>query len=75
MNGILLEWEALSRCAKSMPSMIADEARFKSIFDDLQHFEEEEQVGRAEQQGAGDLLSDAKDRLPPRPVLRLPCPS
>jgi hypothetical protein len=54
MNGILLEWEALSRCAKSMPSMIDNKASFKSIFDDLQHFEEEEQVGRAEQQGAGD---------------------
>jgi hypothetical protein len=31
--------------------------------DDLQQFEEEEQVGRAEQQGAGDLLSDAEGKV------------
>jgi hypothetical protein len=37
-----------------------DEASFESIFDDLQQFEEEEQAGRAEQQGARDLLSDAE---------------
>jgi hypothetical protein len=40
--------------------MIDDEASFESIFDDLQHFEEEEQAGRAVQQGLGDLLSDAE---------------
>jgi hypothetical protein len=31
-----------------------------SIFVDLQQFEPEEQAGLAEQQGAGDLLSDAE---------------
>jgi 16S rRNA G966 N2-methylase RsmD len=51
MNVILLEGEALSRCAKSMTAMLDDEARFESIFDNLQQLEEEEQVGRAEQQG------------------------
>jgi hypothetical protein len=40
-----------------MSAMIADEACFEGIFDDLQKFEEEEQAGRAEQQGAGDVLS------------------
>jgi hypothetical protein len=37
-----------------------NEASFESIFDDLQQFEEEEQAGRAGQQGARDLLSDAE---------------
>jgi hypothetical protein len=36
MNGMLLEGEALSRCAKSMSAMIGNEASFESIFDDLQ---------------------------------------
>jgi hypothetical protein len=58
MNGILLEGEALSRCAKSMSAMIDDEASFESIFDDLQQFEEQKRAGRAEQKGIGDLLSD-----------------
>jgi hypothetical protein len=42
--------------------MIYYEASFKfeSISVDLQQFEEEEQAGRAEQQGAGDLLRDAE---------------
>jgi hypothetical protein len=35
MNGMLLEGEALSRCAKLMSAMIDDEASFESIFDDL----------------------------------------
>jgi hypothetical protein len=60
MNGILLEGEFLSRCAKSLSAMIDDEASFQGIFNDLQQFEEEEQAGRAEQQGAGDLLSNAE---------------
>jgi hypothetical protein len=59
MNGMLLEGKALSRCAKSMLAMIDDEASFEGIFDDLQQFEEEDQAGHAEQQGADDLLSDA----------------
>jgi hypothetical protein len=37
-----------------------DEASFESILDDLQQFEEEEQSGRAQKQGARDLLSDAE---------------
>jgi Fe2+ or Zn2+ uptake regulation protein len=37
-----------------------DEASVESIFNDLQQFEEEEQVGRAEQQGASALLSHAE---------------
>jgi hypothetical protein len=60
MNGILLEGEALSRCAKSKSAMIHDDASSESIFDDLQQFEEEEQAGRTERQGAGDLFSDAE---------------
>jgi hypothetical protein len=39
MNGILLEGEPLSRCAKRMSAMIDDEAAFESISDDLQVFE------------------------------------
>jgi hypothetical protein len=42
-----------------MSAMIHDEASFESIFDNLQHFEEEDQAGVAEKQGAGDLLSNA----------------
>jgi hypothetical protein len=42
-----------------MPAMIDDEASFESIFDDLQQFKEQNQARRAEQQGAGGLLSDA----------------
>jgi hypothetical protein len=60
MNGMLLEGEALSRCAKSISAMIDNEESSESIFDDLQQFEEEEQAGRAEQQGAPDLLSDSE---------------
>jgi hypothetical protein len=60
MNGMLLEGEAFSRYAKPMLAMIDDEASFEGIFDDLQQFEEEEQAGHAEQQGADDLLSDAE---------------
>jgi hypothetical protein len=58
MNGILLEGEAL-RHAKSVLAMIDDEASF----DDLQQFQEEEQVGSAGQQGSGDLLSMTGDLL------------
>jgi hypothetical protein len=39
MNGILLEGEPLSRCAKRMSAMIDDEAAFERIFDDLHLFE------------------------------------
>jgi hypothetical protein len=60
MNGILLGGEALSRCAKSMSAMIRDAASFGSIFDDLQQFDEEEQAGRTERQGAGGLFSNAE---------------
>jgi hypothetical protein len=78
MNGLLLEVEALSRCAKSMSAMIDDAASFKSIFDILQQPEEEEQAGRAEQQRSGDLLSDAEGSVASEgqctTVLRLPCP-
>jgi hypothetical protein len=71
MNGMLLEGAALSRCAKSMSAVIDNEASFESTFDDLQQFDEEEQAGCAEQQGAGDLQ---KDQWPLTPMLRLPCP-
>jgi hypothetical protein len=64
MNEMLLEGEALSHCAKSMSAMIDNEASFESIFDDLR-FEEEEQAGCAEQQGAGDLVSDAEGSVAP----------
>jgi hypothetical protein len=64
MSGMLLEGEALSRCAKSMSAMIDNEASFESIFDDLQQFEEEEQAG-AEQQGTGDLVSNAEGSVAP----------
>jgi hypothetical protein len=37
-----------------------DVASVESILDDLQQFEEEEQSGCAELQGASDLLSDAE---------------
>jgi hypothetical protein len=60
MNGILLEGEAHSRCAKSMSGMIDDEESFVRACDDPQQFEEGEQAGRADQQGADDLLSDAE---------------
>jgi hypothetical protein len=65
MNWMLLEGEALSRCAKSMSAMIDNEASFESIFDDLQQFEEEEQAGCAEQQGAGDLVGNAEGLVAP----------
>jgi hypothetical protein len=39
------------------------QALFESIFDDLQQLQEEEQAGRAEQQGAGDLLIDAEESM------------
>jgi hypothetical protein len=65
MNGMLLDGEALSRCAKSMSAMIDNEASFESIFDDLQQFDEEEQAGCAEQQGAGDLVSIAEESVAP----------
>jgi hypothetical protein len=65
MNGMLLEGEALSHCAKPMSAMIDNEASFESIFDDLQQFEEEEQARCAEQQGAGDLVSDAERSVAP----------
>jgi hypothetical protein len=64
MNRILLEGEALSCCATSMPPMIDDEASFESIFDHLRQFEEGEQAGCAEQQGTGDLLSDEEGPVP-----------
>jgi hypothetical protein len=65
MNGMLLDGEALSRCAKSMSAMIDNEASFESIFDDLQQFDEEDQAGCAEQQGAGDLVSNAEGSVAP----------
>jgi hypothetical protein len=40
--------------------MIYYEASFESISVDLQQVEEEEQAGRAEQQGASDLLRGAE---------------
>jgi hypothetical protein len=52
MNGMLFDGEALSRCVKSMTAMIDDEASFEGTLNDLQQFEEEEQAGHAEQQGA-----------------------
>jgi hypothetical protein len=65
MNGVLLEGEALNRCAKSISAMIDNEASFDSIFDDLQQFEEEEQAGCEEQQGTGDLISNAEGSVAP----------
>jgi hypothetical protein len=65
MNGMLLEGEALSHCAKSMSAMIDNDASVESIFDDLHQFEEEEQAGCAEQQGTGDLGSDAEESIAP----------
>jgi hypothetical protein len=62
MNGMLLEREALRRCAKSMLAMIYDEASFEGIFDDLQQFEEEEQAGHAEQPGVMTCSALQKDR-------------
>jgi hypothetical protein len=63
MNGMLLEGEALSHCAKSMSAMIDNEASFESIFDDLKQFEEK--AGCAEQQGTGDLVGDAERSVAP----------
>jgi hypothetical protein len=54
--------------------MFDDEASFEGIFDDLQQFEEDEQAERAEQEGAGNLLCDAKGLAASVGVLRLPCP-
>jgi hypothetical protein len=65
MDGMLLEGEALSHCAKPMSAMIDNEASFETIFDDLQQVEEEEQAGCAEQQGAGDPVSDAEGSVAP----------
>jgi hypothetical protein len=55
-----------------MLAMIDDEASFESIYNDLQQFEGEEQAGHAEQQVAGDMLSNADGSVPRWP-LRLPC--
>jgi hypothetical protein len=60
MNGKVLEGVALSLCTKSMSAVIDDEASVESSFDYLQQFKEEEQAGRAQQQGAGDLFRDAE---------------
>jgi hypothetical protein len=51
-----------------MLATIDYEASVESIFDDLQQLEEEDQAGRAEQHGAGDLLSDAEGSLHPSKV-------
>jgi hypothetical protein len=63
MNGVLLEGEVLSRCAKSVLAMLDYEAGFESMLDDLLQFEEEEQPVRTEQEGAGDLLSNAESSV------------
>jgi hypothetical protein len=42
-----------------MLAMLDDEASFEGIFDQQQQFGDEEQAERAEQEGAGVLLSDA----------------
>jgi hypothetical protein len=60
MNEMLLNMGALGRCPKSISALIDDEASVESIFDYLQHFEEDEQARRPEQQGAGDSLSDTE---------------
>jgi hypothetical protein len=57
---MLLEGEDLSRCAKSVSVTLDDEASFEGIFDDLQQFEQEGQEECAEQEGAGNLFSDAE---------------
>jgi hypothetical protein len=48
-----------------MSAKIDNEASFESVFDDLQQFEEEEQAGCAEQQGAGDLVGNAEGSVAP----------
>jgi hypothetical protein len=52
-----------------MSAMIDDEASFEGICDDLPQVEEEEQVGLAEQQGADDLLKDAKGSMASEAVM------
>jgi hypothetical protein len=74
MNGMLLEWEALSCCAKSTSAMIDNQASFESIFDDLQHFEEEEKQDVQSSKALVICLAMQKDRWPLRLMLRLPCP-
>jgi hypothetical protein len=49
MNGMLLEGENLSRFPKFVSAMREDKASFEGILDDLQYFEEDEQVEGAEQ--------------------------
>jgi hypothetical protein len=70
MNGILLKEEGFSRGVNLGLAMIEDEASFEIIFDDLQQFGKEEPAGGAEQQDAGDLLSDAEKRWPLRLELK-----
>jgi hypothetical protein len=60
IDGILLEGEHLSRCAKSGSAMLDNEASFEGIFGDLQQFEEQEPAEHAEKEGTGDHLSDAE---------------
>jgi hypothetical protein len=60
MNGMLLEGEVLSRCAKYMLAMLDTEASSESIYGDLQQLEEHEQAERAEQENASDLRKDAE---------------
>jgi hypothetical protein len=48
MDGMLHEGEVLSRCAKPVSAMLADEASFESILNDLQQFEKEDQVREQE---------------------------
>jgi hypothetical protein len=55
-------------------AMIDEAASFKSIFDNLQQCEEEEQAGRAEQQGAGDLLSYAEGSVASAAVAEVAMP-
>jgi hypothetical protein len=69
ITGILLEWEALSHCAKSMSTLIGDEASCVSIFDGLRQFEDEVQAGLSSK-ALVICLAVQKVLWPPR----LPCP-
>jgi hypothetical protein len=51
-----------------MSAMIDNEASFEGIFDD-QQFEQEEQAGHTEQQGADDLFSDAEGSVASEAVM------
>jgi hypothetical protein len=74
MNGMLLEGEALSHCAKSMSAMIDDEASFERILMICSTLRKRSKQDVQSRQALVICLAMQKDPWSLRRVLRLPCP-